>query len=163
MEIVINPADPDSGPGLRALRSYFHDVASSYYHRSVTDAEVAEYMRDDPSSDLVSPGGLFLVAERADEVLGCIGLRFGPDQLGVVTRVFVAVPIRGQGLADRLMDEMERQARRCGLARLRLDTRHDLVAARRLYARHGFVEVAPFNDEPFAEHWFEKVLTRSEP
>jgi GNAT superfamily N-acetyltransferase len=158
LEIAISRVDPDSDLGLRALRSYFYDVASSYYQRSVTDAEVVEYMRDDPSGDLAPPGGLFLVAERTDQILGCIGLRFGPDRLGVVTRVFVAAPIRGQGLAARLMDEMEQQARRHGLTRLRLDTRHDLVAARRLYARHGFVEVAPFNDEPFAEHWFEKVM-----
>lgn len=35
----------------------------------------------------------------------------------------------------------------------------DLVEARRLYSRHGYLEVAPFNDEPYAEHWFAKHLT----
>jgi ribosomal protein S18 acetylase RimI-like enzyme len=56
------------------------------------------------------------------------------------------------------MDEMELRARQHGLKRLRLDTRHDLVAARSLYARHGFVEIPPFSTGEFAEHWFEKVL-----
>jgi ribosomal protein S18 acetylase RimI-like enzyme len=158
LDIEIIPVDPDGDQGLLALRSYFHDVASSYYHRSVTDAEVVEYMQEDPSSDLIAPSGVFLVAVRASEVLGCIGLRFGADGIGVVTRVFVPVPSRGQGLGSRLMDEMELRARQHGLTRLRLDTRHDLVAARRLYARHGFVEIPPFSTGEFAEHWFEKVL-----
>jgi ribosomal protein S18 acetylase RimI-like enzyme len=158
LDIAISPVDPDGDLGLRALRCYFRDIGSSYYQRPVTDAEVAGYMLDSPSSNLVGPGGLFLVAERAGEILGCIGVRFEPDRIGVVTRVFVAVGLRGQGFGDRLMDEIERQARQHGLTRLRLDTRHDLVAARRLYARHGFVETAPYNDDPFADHWFEKVL-----
>ena len=45
------------------------------------------------------------------------------------------------------------------LVRLQLDTRHDLVEARRLYARHGYHEVPAFNAEPFAEHWLAKDLT----
>jgi hypothetical protein len=27
-----------------------------------------------------------------------------------------------------------------------------------MYRSAGYVEVAPFNDEPFAHHWFEKPL-----
>jgi hypothetical protein len=41
---------------------------------------------------------------------------------------------------------------------LRLDTRHDLAEARRMYARHGYREVAPFNESPYADHWFAKPL-----
>jgi ribosomal protein S18 acetylase RimI-like enzyme len=57
------------------------------------------------------------------------------------------------------MTELESHARRRGLRRLRLDTRHDLIEARELYASLGFVEVAPFNDGPYAEHWFEQILS----
>jgi len=57
------------------------------------------------------------------------------------------------------MSELETLAREHGLATLRLDTREDLVEARRLYARRDFREVAPFNDGPYADHWFEKTLT----
>jgi hypothetical protein len=28
-----------------------------------------------------------------------------------------------------------------------------------LYRSTGWVEVEPFNDEPFADHWFEKSLS----
>lgn len=56
------------------------------------------------------------------------------------------------------MKALEATARDRGLNMLRLDTRADLVEARRLYARLGYQEVAPFNDGLYAEHWFEKTL-----
>ena len=43
-------------------------------------------------------------------------------------------------------------------AGVRLDTRADLVEARALYARLGYTETGPHNDEPYAEHWFAKRL-----
>jgi hypothetical protein len=43
---------------------------------------------------------------------------------------------------------------------LHLDTNRSLVEAIELYRRSGFVEVPPFNDEPHANHWFEKRLRR---
>ena len=43
---------------------------------------------------------------------------------------------------------------------LHLETNRALKEAIELYRKAGFVEVAPFNDEPYAHHWFEEVLTR---
>lgn len=45
-----------------------------------------------------------------------------------------------------------------GLTTARLDTRKDLVEARRLYARNGYVEIPAYNSSPYADHWFEKRL-----
>ena len=33
-----------------------------------------------------------------------------------------------------------------------------LLEAQALYRRSGYREVAPFNDEPYAHHWFEKRI-----
>lgn len=134
------------------------DVVSRYYGRQATDDEVDAALREAPSDDLTPPQGLFLVAQENGTVLGCAGLRFRPDRIGEVTRLFVVPAARGRGLASRLMSELETRARDHGLATLRLDTREDLVEARRLYARRGYREVAPFNDGPYADHWFEKTL-----
>ena len=41
---------------------------------------------------------------------------------------------------------------------LRLETNRELTEAIAMYRRAGYVEVPPFNDEPFADHWFEKRL-----
>jgi hypothetical protein len=40
-----------------------------------------------------------------------------------------------------------------------IETNHALKEAIELYRSAGFVEVAPFNDEPYAHHWFSKTLT----
>lgn len=79
-------------------------------------------------------------------------------RVGEVMRVFVDGSARGLGIARLLMAELEAQARFLGLAALRLDTRSDLVEARRLYASIGFVEGPRHNDDPYAEHWFRKEL-----
>jgi hypothetical protein len=42
------------------------------------------------------------------------------------------------------------------LTTLRLETNRALQEAIRLYRSCGYVEVAPFNGEPYAHHWFEK-------
>ena len=40
----------------------------------------------------------------------------------------------------------------------RLETNRSLTEAIALYRSAGYVEVPAFNDEPFADHWFEKDL-----
>lgn len=134
------------------------DLASRWYGRRATDREIEAALRDDPSDDLVAPEGAFLVARRDEAVLGCAGLRVLPGGVGEVKRVFVVPRARGEGLARRLMLQLEEIARRRGLRTLRLDTRSDLVEARRLYGALGYAEVPAFNDGKYAAHWFAKAM-----
>jgi hypothetical protein len=46
----------------------------------------------------------------------------------------------------------------CGTALVRLETNQALEEAITMYRAHGYREVAPFNDEYYAHHWFEKAL-----
>nr|WP_284505445.1 GNAT family N-acetyltransferase [Caballeronia sp. INDeC2] len=62
------------------------------------------------------------------------------------------------GVGRRLLQEAERHARRSGAEVLRLETNKALTQAVGLYRRSGYVEVAAFSDEPYADHWFEKAL-----
>jgi hypothetical protein len=41
---------------------------------------------------------------------------------------------------------------------VRLETNGTLEEAIAMYRSAGYTEVAPFNDEPYAHHWFEKDL-----
>ncbi len=43
---------------------------------------------------------------------------------------------------------------------MRLETKDELGEAIQMYQSSGYREVAPFNDEPYADHWFEKPLGR---
>ncbi|MEH0973839.1 hypothetical protein V6U77_22190 [Micromonospora sp. CPCC 205546] len=71
------------------------------------------------------------------------------DDLAAPTGILRGGPARRRGGAGRA----------AGVDRIRLDTRGDLVEARALYARHGYREIPAYHDGPYAEHWFEKVLS----
>ena len=132
---------------------------SRYWRRPATEAEVERALREHPSEDLAPPTGLFVVAAEWDAGVGCGGVRLLCDGVAELTRVYVAAPLRGRGLGARIVEHLEGEAVALGSSRMRLDTRSDLIEARGLYARLGYQEVPPFNDDPYVGHWFEKALS----
>jgi DNA-binding MarR family transcriptional regulator/GNAT superfamily N-acetyltransferase len=108
--------------------------------------------------DLRSPAGLFLVARLQAEPVGCGGLKLPGDEPAEIKRMWVAESARGLGIGRRLLNELERHAMARGAGAVRLDTNKALVEAISLYRSAGYREVDPFNDEPYAHHWFEKHL-----
>ena len=70
--------------------------------------------------------------------------------------MWVAASARAVGFGRRMLAALETEARALGLMTLRLETNRTLVEAIRLHRDAGYVEVAPFNDEPYADLWFEK-------
>jgi DNA-binding MarR family transcriptional regulator/GNAT superfamily N-acetyltransferase len=108
--------------------------------------------------ELTPPAGLLLVAHLRQEPVGCGALKFHGDAPAELKRMWVAAQVRGLGLGRRLLDELERHARVAGVTVLRLETNRALTEAIALYRRAGYLEVAAFNDEPYAHHWFEKRL-----
>ena len=81
-----------------------------------------------------------------------------------IKRMWLAEAARGLGLGRRLLADA-RAARRGtpARARVRLETSDLLVEAVALYRSAGYREVPAFNDEPFADHWFEKRLVGRSP
>ena len=72
--------------------------------------------------------------------------------------MWVATSARGLGVGRGILRELEEHARQRDVAIVRLETNGSLVEAIRLYRSAGYREVDPFNDEPYAHHWFEKAL-----
>ena len=105
------------------------------------------------------PAGLFLVARTLQEPVGCGGLKVSAPGTGEIKRLWVADSVRGLGIGQRILDALEDEARGLGLERLRLDTNKALTEAQALYAKNGYREVPPFNDDPYPDHWFEKRLS----
>jgi GNAT superfamily N-acetyltransferase len=151
---------PVSAPESAALlRRYYTELVSRYYGRPTDDAEVSQVLAEEPSDDLVRPTGEFVIARLGGVPVGCAGLRLLAPGTAELTRMYVGPEARGRGVAGLLIDVVERIAREeFGAARIRLDTRKDLVEARALYAKHGYAEIAPYNDSQYADHWFEKTL-----
>jgi GNAT superfamily N-acetyltransferase len=109
------------------------------------------------ADELTPPAGIFVLARLAGQPIGCGALKVKPRRIGEVKRMWVDAAARGLGVGRRLLETLEAEARNFGLRTLRLETNRSLVEAQALYRRTGYREVAPFNDEPYAHHWFEKT------
>ena len=83
------------------------------------------------------------------------GLRPLGEGLAEVKRMYVVPDRRGEGLARRLLSELEALARAAGYARLRLDTAGTLND---FYRSAGFHEIPDYNGNPYASFWAEKPL-----
>ncbi|MEU9508735.1 GNAT family N-acetyltransferase [Micromonospora sp. NPDC048170] len=152
------PTRPDQPEAVALLEAYYEEMVRRYHGRPVLPGEVASAMAEEPSDDLVAPTGILLVAHRGGGPAACAGLRYRPGW-AELTRVYVHPAHRGHGGGAALLAAVQERARAAGATRIRLDTRSDLVEARALYARHGYQEIPAYNDDTYAEHWFEKVLS----
>ncbi|MGH8834937.1 MAG: GNAT family N-acetyltransferase, partial [Actinomycetes bacterium] len=92
------------------------------------------------------------------EPVGCGGLKFHDGEPTEIKRMWIAPTVRGLGVGRRLLTELEVHTARHGAHAVRLETNKSLVEAISLYQSAGFIEIEPYNDEPYAHHWFEKQL-----
>jgi DNA-binding MarR family transcriptional regulator/GNAT superfamily N-acetyltransferase len=109
------------------------------------------------AKELTPPHGFFVLATLNHEPVGCGALKCHPTH-GEIKRMWVAPSSRGLGIGKRILDRLEDLARERRLPVLRLETNKALTEAQSLYKSSGYREVSPFNDEPYAHHWFEKAL-----
>jgi DNA-binding MarR family transcriptional regulator/GNAT superfamily N-acetyltransferase len=109
-------------------------------------------------AEMRQPAGQFLVATLRGDPIGCGGLKFHGRKPAEIKRMWVAEPARGLGVGRRMLTELEKHAADQGVRKVRLETNKSLVEAISLYRSAGYVEVAPFNDEPYAHHWFQKQI-----
>jgi DNA-binding MarR family transcriptional regulator/GNAT superfamily N-acetyltransferase len=150
--VEVRVCDPRHRDARFCLQTYFEEIAERFsdgYDPTVSPVADAE---------MSPPAGFLLVASLHNEPVGCGALIFHPDAVGMVKRMWVAPSVRGLGLGRRLLHELEDRARAEGVRLMRLETRDELPEAIRMYETSGYREVEPFNDEPYAHHWFEKPL-----
>ncbi|MFI5691150.1 GNAT family N-acetyltransferase [Kribbella sp. NPDC051586] len=110
------------------------------------------------NAELTLPAGLLLVATLRSEPVGCGALKLHGSEPAELKRMWVSPDARGLGLGRRLLAELERTAAAHGATAARLETNRNLTEAIALYRSAGYEEVAAFNTEPYAHHWFEKPL-----
>jgi DNA-binding MarR family transcriptional regulator/GNAT superfamily N-acetyltransferase len=104
------------------------------------------------------PAGEFFVVYLHGEPIGCGGVKHHAGEPTEIKRMWVSPAARGLGLGRRLLEHLEACAVEAGARKAHIETGGVLNEALALYRSTGWVEVAPFNDEPYADHWFEKKL-----
>ncbi len=110
------------------------------------------------AADFTPPAGRFVVAYQAGRPVACAGLKRFDARTGEIKRVYVAPEARRRGVARQLLDYLEGVARAAGYEVARLDTGAHQPNAVRLFTAAGYREIADYNANPFARHWFEKRL-----
>jgi DNA-binding MarR family transcriptional regulator/GNAT superfamily N-acetyltransferase len=147
---VEDPASPDA---TWCLNSYFAELD----HRFAVGYDPTLGISADPT-ELVEPAGLLLVARLRGEPIGCCALKFHDADPAEIKRMWVSPRARGLGVGRRLLTEAEQHAANRAVTIVHLETNRTLTEAIALYRSAGYEEVAAFNDEPYADHWFEKHL-----
>lgn len=151
--VEMAPEDPASADAARCLDRYFAELDARFpggFDRSRGHSS--------DLSDYSAPGGCLLVARLSGEPIGCGALRTLAPGVGEIKRMWVSPDARGLGLGRRLLTELERLAKKHRMRALRLDSNGSLAEALHLYRSAGYREIERFNDNPYAQHWFEKTL-----
>lgn len=147
--------EPPASPEARAcVAAYIGELGRRFEHGF--DPGNGNPTPDDDA--LTPPAGCFLVARLDGRAAGCGALRRLEPGVGEIKRMWVAPEARGLGLSRRLLAALEDEARALGFARVRLDTNRALTEAQALYRSAGYREIGRFNDNPYADLWFEKGL-----
>ena len=151
--VQIAVADPTTQDAQWCIQQYFTELNERFEMGFDPALSISAY-----AHELTPPAGLLLVARLRDEPVGCGALKFHENAIGELKRMWVAPQVRGFGLGRRLLLALEHEAREAGMTILHLETNHTLTEAIELYRHSGYREVEAFNDEPYAQHWFEKRL-----
>jgi DNA-binding MarR family transcriptional regulator/GNAT superfamily N-acetyltransferase len=153
--VEIAPIDPAHPSARFCMHEYFSELE----RRFDTGFDPARSISAN-DEELRTPAGLFLVASMRSDPIGCGALKFHDNAPTEIKRMWVAESARGLGVGRRLLGELEQRAAEHGASTVRLETNKTLVEAIAMYRSAGYYEVAAFNDEPYAHHWFEKRITR---
>jgi DNA-binding MarR family transcriptional regulator/GNAT superfamily N-acetyltransferase len=149
--VALEPAD--SANAVWCLDHYFAELARRF------DAGFDPGKGKPVGAEAMSPPhGWFFLARLDGRPVGCGALRRLSADEGEVKRMWTAPEARGLGVAQRIIAAIEAAARQAGVTVLRLDTNRALKEAHALYRKLGFVETERYNDNPYADHWFEKRL-----
>jgi DNA-binding MarR family transcriptional regulator/GNAT superfamily N-acetyltransferase len=151
--VQITPVDPEHPDARYCLAEYVAELnrrSTRGFDPSVGATALPHQVRP--------PAGQFFVAYLHGEPVGCGAVKHHADLPAELKRMWIAPQARGLGLGRRLLDKLETCARAGGARVAHIETGAVLTEALSLYRSTGWVEVPPFNDEPFADHWLEKEL-----
>jgi DNA-binding MarR family transcriptional regulator/GNAT superfamily N-acetyltransferase len=151
--VQIMPTDPEHPDAQYCLSEYVAELnqrSTRGFDPSVGATALPHEVRP--------PAGAFFVAYLHGEPIGCGAVKHHDGAPAEIKRMWISPRARGLGLGRRLLATLETCAADAGARVAHIETSAVLGEALSLYRSAGWVEVAAFNDEPFADHWLEKAL-----
>jgi len=151
--VEFREVDPNHPDARQCFRAYFAELNARSESGFDPDAGISA-----EPHELTPPAGCLLIAYLHAEPVGCGAVKHHPGEPSEIKRMWVSTSVRGLGVGRRTLEELEARVAASGATTARLETNRALVEAIALYRSAGYREVPAFNDEPFADHWFEKNL-----
>jgi len=152
--VHLREVDPRAPAAVTAVDQYFAELDRRFPRGF--DAESARAA----DAAAMAPGvGTFVVATSDGRPVACGGIQTIAPAVAEIKRMWVDDQWRGAGLGSRLLRHLEALARSRGHDVVRLDTNGTLAEAIAMYDRAGYRRIERYNDNPYAEAWFEKAFT----
>ncbi|UXY13264.1 GNAT family N-acetyltransferase [Kosakonia sp. ML.JS2a] len=124
------------------LTGLFGEYAARYGDYFSRDAEV------ELTEWYLAPQGLFIVLERNGEIIATGAYKPFDAQTAEIKRIWTKPTLRKQGLAARVVQELERRAQRAGYRQIYLTTGFRQPEAVRLYLSQGYQAQFDLNRDP---------------
>lgn len=120
----------------------FRDLNLAWIERYFDIEDEDRAQLNDPDTHILGRGGIILVAEIENEVVGTVGLVPGHDagELELI-KMSAREDLRGKGIGRGLMEAAINKAKELGATSLWLETSTKLDAALHLYKKVGFREL----------------------
>jgi ribosomal protein S18 acetylase RimI-like enzyme len=142
--LVLRAATAADAPGIAAaIAAAFEQYRGKLEPESGAFRETAAGI----AAELAHESGA-IIAERNGRIMGCVMVKLMEGDL-YFGRLSVVPQARGQGIARRLIDAVEDEARRRDLAGVRLGVRVVLTENQRLFGSLGYVEISREAHEGF--------------
>lgn len=136
--------DPRAKPLIDEL---IHEYDSRYGDIQGREGAVVELHRYPPEA-FQPPHGNFLLLTRDGEAIGGGGFKRFDDETAELKRVWTRSDLRRQGLARKVLIELEAQVLRQGYSRIFLTTGFRQPEAEGLYLGHGYSRLQNYKAEP---------------
>ena len=140
MPLMIKSESVTSGVARRLIEARHEELTALY-----ADTREADFV-DIPSRDLPAHAGVFLIAWLDGHPVGCGSLRRLGDDQGEIKRMYVVPEARQQGIGRAMLQALEAEARRLGIAALILETGQRQPEAIALYHSAGFTQCPCWGD-----------------
>jgi GNAT superfamily N-acetyltransferase len=136
-----------------------HALIAEYFGMRAETFPTGDYSPVFPMAEnFTPPAGLFLVVVEDGEDVGCGGIKRLAAGRYEIKHLWIQPRMQGRGLGRALLTELENRARAFGATEVVLDTNASLTVAGSMYRSGGYEEIAPYNENPNATHWFRKPL-----
>jgi GNAT superfamily N-acetyltransferase len=125
----VSPEAPELQPIITGLFGEYEARYGDYFSRDV-EVELTEWY--------LAPQGLFIVLERDGEIIATGAYKPFDEHTAELKRIWTHSGLRRQGLAGRIVRELERRALLAGYSRVYLTTGFRQPEAVRLYLGQGY-------------------------